>query len=135
MPAYALIVEPDPVQAQLYRHLVVAEGFDAKLARDGEQALVALRSAGAPALTITELSLARTDGFTLIGEIRKLASEEHSPVLVISGAHDPGTTPAEGNYLSDHIQGARYAELNASHLSNVEAAEDFTAEVLHFLRQ
>ena len=84
MPAYALIVEPDPVQAQLYRHLVVAEGFEAKLARDGEQALATLRSSGAPALTITELSLAQTDGFALIGEIRKLASEEHSPVVVIS---------------------------------------------------
>jgi 3-oxoadipate enol-lactonase len=56
-----------------------------------------------------------------------------SPVLVISGAHDPGTTPADGSYLADHIQGARYAELNASHLSNVEAAEVFTAEVLRFL--
>jgi 3-oxoadipate enol-lactonase len=57
-----------------------------------------------------------------------------SPVLVISGAHDPGTTPADGRFLVDHIKGARYAELKASHLSNVEAAEGFTAEVLRFLK-
>jgi 3-oxoadipate enol-lactonase len=56
-----------------------------------------------------------------------------SPVLVISGLNDPGTTPADGQYIASRIPGAVYSELNASHLSNVEAAERFTWEVLRFL--
>jgi pimeloyl-ACP methyl ester carboxylesterase len=56
-----------------------------------------------------------------------------TPTLVISGAHDPATTPADGRFLADHIRGARYVELNAAHVSNVEGADRFTEEVRGFL--
>jgi 3-oxoadipate enol-lactonase len=52
---------------------------------------------------------------------------------VISGAHDPGTPPADGRFLAQQIPGARYAELNAAHLSNIEAQDCFTAELASFL--
>ena len=84
MTAYALIAEPDPGQAQVYRHLALAEGFEVKLARDGEQALALVRSAGAPGLTIVELALPRINGFQLIEEIRKLAPAELSPAVAVS---------------------------------------------------
>jgi 3-oxoadipate enol-lactonase len=60
-------------------------------------------------------------------------STVQSPVLVISGSNDPGTTPADGQYIASRIPGAIYSELRASHLSNVEAAEHFTPQVLRFL--
>ena len=84
MPAYALIAEPDPGQAQVYRHIAAAEGLEVKVVRGAGEALAFIQQAGAPALTITELSLAGTDGFQLIEEIRKLAPEEHAPVVAIS---------------------------------------------------
>lgn len=56
-----------------------------------------------------------------------------APTLVIAGRHDPATPPADGRALSGAISGARYVELDASHLSNVEAAEAFTAELTAFL--
>jgi 3-oxoadipate enol-lactonase len=56
-----------------------------------------------------------------------------TPTLVISGTHDPATTPADGHFLADHIPGARYVELNAAHLSNIEDAARFTNEVSIFL--
>ena len=84
MAAYALIAEPDRVQAQLYRHIAGAEGFEVRLVRDGEEALAVLREAGAPALSIVELSLPRIDGFALIGEIRSRATEPCSPVVAVS---------------------------------------------------
>jgi diguanylate cyclase (GGDEF)-like protein/PAS domain S-box-containing protein len=84
MAAYALIAEPDPSQSQLYTHLAKAEGFEVRVARDGATALSMVRQHGAPALTITELSLARLDGFRLIEEIRKLSPEEYAKVVVIS---------------------------------------------------
>jgi 3-oxoadipate enol-lactonase len=58
----------------------------------------------------------------------------HTPTLVISGTHDAATTPADGRYLADHIPGARYVELNAAHLSNIEARERFNSELNDFLQ-
>ncbi len=55
------------------------------------------------------------------------------PTLVVAGTHDAATTPADGHYLADHIAGARYVELNAAHLSNIEARDRFNAELNAFL--
>jgi len=56
-----------------------------------------------------------------------------APTLVIAGTHDPATPPADGRFIADRIEGARYVELPAAHLSNIEAARDFTAALLDFL--
>jgi len=53
--------------------------------------------------------------------------------LVIAGKHDPSTTPADGRFLAEHIPGARYGELNAAHLSNIEDALQFNAALAAFL--
>ncbi|HXY23722.1 MAG TPA: 3-oxoadipate enol-lactonase [Candidatus Acidoferrum sp.] len=53
--------------------------------------------------------------------------------LVISGTHDPATPPADGQFLTKNIPNARFVELNAAHLSNIEDAERFTREVVNFL--
>lgn len=56
------------------------------------------------------------------------------PTLVIAGAKDTATPPAEGMSLADRIAGAQYLCLNAAHLSNIEAAGEFTAAVTGFLK-
>ena len=56
------------------------------------------------------------------------------PVLIIAGAHDPATTPADGRFLAERIAGSRYAELQAAHLSNIEASDAFTMELSAFLK-
>jgi 3-oxoadipate enol-lactonase len=61
-----------------------------------------------------------------LGQIRK-------PTHVIAGSHDPATPPAHGRFLAQHISGARYAELNAAHLSNIEAQDGFNKELNTFL--
>jgi 3-oxoadipate enol-lactonase len=55
------------------------------------------------------------------------------PTLVITGAHDPSTPPADGRYIAEKIPGARCVELNAAHLSNIGDADRFTFEVEKFL--
>src|SRR5262245_29078334 len=40
-----------------------------------------------------------------------------APTLVISGRHDPATPPADGQAVAAAIPGARFVELEASHLS------------------
>jgi 3-oxoadipate enol-lactonase len=66
-------------------------------------------------------------------DFREQLRTVHMPALVIAGAHDPATPPADGRFLADHIQGARYAELNAAHLSNIEDHDRFNREVAAFL--
>ncbi|HWZ97428.1 MAG TPA: 3-oxoadipate enol-lactonase [Candidatus Dormibacteraeota bacterium] len=55
------------------------------------------------------------------------------PTLVIAGAQDLSTPPADGRFIADQIPGARFVELRAAHLSNIEAATKFTSEVQNFL--
>ena len=66
-------------------------------------------------------------------DFRENLKHIRTPTLVISGTHDPATTPAEGKFLANHITGARYVELTGAHLSNIEDADRFTREVLDFL--
>jgi 3-oxoadipate enol-lactonase len=56
-----------------------------------------------------------------------------APTLVIAGTHDLATPPAEGRFLAERIPGARYVELAAAHLSNVEARAAFTSALTGFL--
>lgn len=55
------------------------------------------------------------------------------PTLVIVGSDDMSTPASDGRYIADHIQNARYVELPAAHLSNVQAASSFTQALLQFL--
>ncbi len=55
------------------------------------------------------------------------------PTLVVAGAQDPVTTPDDGRAIADRIPGAQYFELQAAHLSNIEAASAFTMAVGRFL--
>jgi len=66
-------------------------------------------------------------------DFREQVSNIRLPTLVISGAHDPATPPADGRFLAQQIPGARYVELNAAHLSNIEDQDRFTAELAAFL--
>jgi 3-oxoadipate enol-lactonase len=68
-------------------------------------------------------------------DLRKEISKIHNPTLVITGACDPVTPPSEARFLVERIPGARYVELKASHLSNIEAAAQYSQAVLRFLTE
>jgi 3-oxoadipate enol-lactonase len=53
--------------------------------------------------------------------------------LVIAGKLDVVSPPADGHFLASSIPGATYQELEAAHISNIEAADSFTDAVLRFL--
>lgn len=66
-------------------------------------------------------------------DLRDRISSIHVPTLVIAGAKDNATPPALGQELRDHIPGAKYVQLPAAHLSNIEAATEFNAALTNFL--
>jgi 3-oxoadipate enol-lactonase len=64
---------------------------------------------------------------------RETARRIKSRTLIIAGTHDAVTPPSDAHFLESQITGARYVELDAAHISNIEAAGNFTAAVQHFL--
>jgi 3-oxoadipate enol-lactonase len=56
-----------------------------------------------------------------------------NPVLLISGEHDPATTPGMMLDMRDRIKGSRWTSLDASHISNIEQPDAFTAALIGFL--
>lgn len=55
------------------------------------------------------------------------------PVLVIAGTHDPVTTVDDADFIAGQASRAKLVPLEASHLSNIEAAAAFNAAVGAFL--
>ncbi len=66
-------------------------------------------------------------------DYREKVSAIRTPTMAIAGTHDPATPPADTRWVADQIAGSRFVELNASHLSNIEAHERFSAELGAFL--
>ena len=55
------------------------------------------------------------------------------PTLVMSGAHDAATTPADAVFMTRRIAGSQHAEIDGAHLSNFEKPAEFTDALLGFL--
>ena len=67
-------------------------------------------------------------------DFREKVASISVPTLAISATHDPAAPPTDGKFLAKQIAGARYVELDAAHLSNIEQRDQFTQEVLNFLQ-
>ncbi len=66
-------------------------------------------------------------------DCREQLGKIRTSTLVIAGAHDPATPAADGRFLAQQIPGARYVELDAAHLSNIEAQDRFNKELAALL--
>jgi 3-oxoadipate enol-lactonase len=65
---------------------------------------------------------------------RPLLSKITAPTLVIAGRHDPATTLEAGEFIQQHVPGAKIAVLEAAHISNLEQPQAYADTVLGFLR-
>lgn len=68
-------------------------------------------------------------------DLRESIRRITTPTLVITGAHDAVTPPADGKFIAAQIAGSKYVEVNGSHLSNIEDSTAFSAALLQFLSQ
>ena len=135
-------------------HLPPRENWDSRIAavrQDGMQAVVKIvierwftedfRSASPEAIAPVERSFLNVSVEGYVGccaairdmDQRETMSRIKTATLVIAGAYDPATPPAMGQYIAATIPGARYVELPAAHLSNIEAAPKFNDTVSQFL--
>ena len=63
--------------------------------------------------------------------LEELDTLDH-PVMLIAGTQDGATPPAGMRLMHERIEGSRYVELNAAHLSNIEQEPAFTAALKEF---
>lgn len=68
-------------------------------------------------------------------ELSHALSRVTARTLVIAGAQDPVISTANAHLVAEGIPGASYLELQAAHLSNIEAAPQFTEALLKFLNE
>lgn len=66
---------------------------------------------------------------------RALLPRIRAKTLVIAGAHDAAAPPADGRFLAETIPDARYLELLAAHLANIEIGQPFTDALVRFLTE
>ncbi|AIY39306.1 Beta-ketoadipate enol-lactone hydrolase [Collimonas arenae] len=66
-------------------------------------------------------------------DLREEIAAITTPTLLIAGLHDPVTTTVDARFMQSRIGDASYAELPASHLSNIEASEGFNRLLQDFL--
>ena len=66
-------------------------------------------------------------------DLRNDIQRIRASTLVIAGASDEATTPADAKFIRDSVEGARLVTLDTAHLSNVEQPEAFASAVLDFL--
>jgi 3-oxoadipate enol-lactonase len=67
-------------------------------------------------------------------DLREAIAGISAPALVIGGLRDRSTTIDAARFLRETIPGARIAELDTAHLSNVERADEFSRAILQFLQ-
>lgn len=66
-------------------------------------------------------------------DLREAIRSISNRVLVIVGTQDPSATPSAGGLIAEHIPGARLVALEAAHLSNTQAENEFNRAVVAFL--
>ena len=112
-----LVVEDDPDLGDTIVSFLKDEGLDAKLARDGDQAM-RLVDQLTPAAMILDLMMPRRDGFSVLRELRADGRIAHLPVMVVTaifglserlyatelGAADYVTKPFELDELLERVR-------------------------------
>lgn len=78
-----LIVEDDNDLGSSIVDYLKEEGLEAKLARDGDQAMRMVDSFS-PAVVVLDLMMPRRDGFSVLRELRSDGRIAHLPVIVVT---------------------------------------------------
>ena len=91
--ARVLLVEDDPVTAEVFARALQRAGHDVRVARDGVQALHALRD-DAPDLVVLDLGLPTLPGIEVLRRLRE-GDHRNVPVVIVSGSSSRSVRSAE----------------------------------------
>lgn len=68
-------------------------------------------------------------------DLREHISKINVPTLNISGTKDPVTTLSDAKYIQSQISNSKLSEIPASHISNIEAEDEFNKALQSFFNQ
>jgi DNA-binding response OmpR family regulator len=83
-----LIIEDDPIIANIYRSRLDKEGFQVEIAPDGQTGFYRIHE-GHPDAVLLDLMLPKMDGLQILRKIRAQKSFEKMPVIVFTNAYVP----------------------------------------------
>jgi len=86
---HILIVEDSPTQAEMLRLLLAEHGYSARVAQNGEEALVLIHSS-APSLVISDIVMPGIDGYELCKALHNNPLTSDIPVLLLTQLDRPG---------------------------------------------
>lgn len=129
-PRIEMVLREGTAAMQALREASIARWFTAPFAEAAPQQvepIVAMLARTSPQGYAANCAAVRDADF------RQQISAIKQPVLVVCGSYDAVTTPADGQFLAEHIEGAEYVEFHAAHLSSVEAGNAFGERIVTFL--
>jgi DNA-binding response OmpR family regulator len=135
-----LIVEDDNDLGTSIVEYLKEEGLEAKLARDGDQAMRMVDSLS-PSVVVLDLMMPRRDGFSVLRELRSDGRIAHLPVIVVTaifglserlyatelGAADYITKPFKLDELLQRIVGLLPADQRPPHVATPPPADQSKA--------
>ncbi|MBE3119406.1 MAG: diguanylate cyclase [Candidatus Atribacteria bacterium] len=115
--AHILVVEDSSTQAEQLQHLLVQDGYQVSLAKDGRQALTCLERC-TPALVISDISMPEMNGYELCKHLKADECTHDIPVILLTSLSNPEdileglacdadnfiTKPYSEDYLLAHVQ-------------------------------
>ena len=81
---YVLIAIPNATRAATWRQVAMETGHPVVVVRDGEEAQQLITTRGVPLLLVTDLSLPKLDGFSVVRALRQQPRGEMASVIVVS---------------------------------------------------
>jgi two-component system KDP operon response regulator KdpE len=138
-PVHILVVDDEPQITRVLRTALTAQGYDIRVANDGEMALEIMKD-WAPNLIITDLSMPRMDGVQLCRRVRAVSQV---PILVLSvrdqerqkiealdaGADDYVTKPFSMNELQARVRASLRRTPKTEQVSDIVEVGDFRIDL------
>jgi diguanylate cyclase (GGDEF)-like protein len=130
-----LVADDDAMIRLLTCEVLESNGFTVELAEDGSQAMDLFQKI-APDMALLDVMMPHMDGFEVCAAIRKLATGEHTPILMVTGlddvdsinrAYEAGATdfitkPINWAVLGHRVRYLWRASLSSQRLRESEAA-------------
>ena len=69
---------------------------------------------------------------TELPELSKLLPTIETPVLIITGDHDPGVLPVHGDYLHEQLPHNKADKVNAGHFAWADAADEYAILIIEW---
>jgi DNA-binding response OmpR family regulator len=103
-PPRVLVVEDDPVMAQLIEHLLARKGFVVEIATDGHQAQTIVDTLAPPSVLVLDVMLPFVGGFQLVEHIRQRKEWAKVPILMLTAkSHESYVVRAFGAGVDDYV--------------------------------